>query len=144
MRGRKIAGADENAGFEDYIRTHECVVLQDVDGHDHIGGGRAFNHSALYWHKQLAAPDMSELARKGCGPDVGDKSRGAITNNTSSKTKPLDEGVQEIISNMKTHSICFGNSEILIKRYQKGINVLVTVTKINSRLEEGTSPSDNP
>lgn len=131
IRGRKIAGADEYAGFEDYVRTHECVVLQDVDGHDHIGGGRAFNHSALYWHKQLAVPDMGELGRKECGPGAGDKPRGAITDSTGSKTKDLDEGVQEVISNIKTHSICFGNSEILIKQYQKGTNVLLSVTKIN-------------
>lgn len=129
MWGRKIAGADEYAGFEDYLRTHDCVVLQDVDGHDHIGGGRAFNHSALYWHKQPTVPGPQE--GKG-GGDGGHKSR-AIADNTGSETKNLSESVQDIISNMKTHSICVDNS---IKRYQKGIKVLVSVTRINPGRKE--------
>lgn len=100
------------------------MVLQDVDGHDHIGGGRAFNHSALYWHKKPAVPSPREGE---CVGDSGYKSR-AITDNTESETKTLGESVKDIISNMKTHSICVGNS---IKRYQKGIRALVSVARIN-------------
>lgn len=109
-------GVGEFTGFEDYVRTHECVVLQDVDGHDHIGGGRAFNHSALYWHKrEPVIPTPGELGRGGSVPVIGGESGQTILDKTGGETKNLDENVQEITSNMKDYSICVGNFEILIQ-----------------------------
>lgn len=101
------------------------MVLEDVDGHDHIGGGRAFNHSALYWHKrEPVIPESGELGLEGSALDYGGESAQVILDKTDDGTKNLDENVQEITSNMKDYSICVRNFEkILIKRYQKGPTV---------------------
>lgn len=77
------------------MNTHNCVVLRDVDGHDHIGNGRAFNHSALYWHKQeLVAPDPGELKgaeKERCIPSAEDKPSYATVDEANSEAKMPDE-----------------------------------------------------
>lgn len=109
-------GTNEYSELKDYVRDSNYLVLKNVDKHDDIGNGRAFNHSALYWRKRMSvasspgnAGHTEEIQR------VHKKVNRALVENNEDMVKELDEGIQEIILNIKDYNIYIDLPSILIK-----------------------------
>lgn len=122
--GRRVGRGDEYRVFKEYLRDWECLVLKGVDGHDQIGGGRAFNHSAIYWQKRELVGSDSGGAKGVEGLECGPEKRGSgpLVGKPEGEAEGLDEGVQDIISNIKDYTICIGSSQHIDQGVTGGID----------------------
>ncbi|KAI5843363.1 hypothetical protein DFP73DRAFT_551709 [Morchella snyderi] len=99
----KINAAAAYPEFVECLRECDAVVLTGVDGSEDIGGGRAFNHTALYVRREKPLPEQAENGEK--EGQVGEGMRTAKKNrrrNRKRRVNGVEVSVDDVIKGMNS------------------------------------------